>query len=324
MKGAENAMVQQFRVDAGGVGLAVRAWGDARKPALVLVHGYPDNHSVWQPVAERLADRFYVLAYDVRGAGASDAPSRVRDYRMTCLAADLKAVVDALLPGRDFHLAAHDWGSIQSWESVTSGPLKPRILSYTSLSGPCLDHVGYWMRDRLRSMLPAQQAKVLRQLASSWYVGLFQIPLLPELVWQAAMGRLWPLYLSRVEGVTEPHPNPSQTQDGLRGVRLYRANFVPKLLRPEPRYAACPVLLIVPQRDNYVGTQLFEDMQRWVPELYRQDIDASHWVPLSHPDLIARSIGDFVSAVERGDQAEAWSPWRVSGAGAALLKRLAS
>ena len=311
-------MTQQFRINADGVSLAARTWGDPRNPALVLVHGYPDNHGVWRPVAEMLADSFYVIAYDVRGAGESDAPGRLRDYRMARLAADLAAVVDGLIPGRGFHLAAHDWGSIQSWESVTTGPLKARILSYTSLSGPCLDHMGYWMRDRLRGLSP----NAFKQMASSWYIWMFQMPVVPEAVWQLAMGRLWPRYLEKREGVTEPHPNPTQTRDGRNGVRLYRANFMPKLMRPEPRYAVCPVLLIVPQRDNYVGTHLFDDLQRWVPALYRQDIDASHWVLLSDPAEVAGRIRRFVTAVEEDNAPTVLEAWRVTGVGRALLERV--
>ena len=81
-------------------------------------------------------------------AGRSDKPPRTRDYRMSQLAEDLTAVVTAVIADRPFHLAAHDWGSIQSWESVTHGPLKPHILSYTSISGPCLDHVAFWLRKK--------------------------------------------------------------------------------------------------------------------------------------------------------------------------------
>ena len=54
----------------------------------------------------------------------------------------------------------------------------------------------------------------LRQLASSWYIVMFQLPLLAPLAWQAGLGRLWPEYLARREGVQEPHPNPTQTADG--------------------------------------------------------------------------------------------------------------
>ena len=117
----------------------------------MLVHGYPDNLRVWDKVSAALSREYLVIRYDVRGAGESDKPRRTRDYRLALLADDLQAVVDTLIPGREFHLIAHDWGSIQSWESVTGGPLQNRIRSYTSISGPCLDHVGFWLRKQLES-----------------------------------------------------------------------------------------------------------------------------------------------------------------------------
>src|SRR5438309_1175852 len=58
-----------------GVTLAVYEHGDPAAPTIVAVHGYPDNHSVWDGVVELLSDRFHVVTYDVRGAGASDKPS---------------------------------------------------------------------------------------------------------------------------------------------------------------------------------------------------------------------------------------------------------
>lgn len=280
--------------------LHVTTWGDASRTPVVLVHGYPDNHGVWAPVAERLADRYYVIAYDVRGAGQSEAAARIRDYTLAQLARDLASVVDAVIPGRRFHLAAHDWGSIQSWESVTTARLQGRIASYTSISGPCLDHAAHWMRKRLLTTDAGLLRQGLGQLASSWYIVMFQLPLLAPLIWQAGLGRLWPQYLEKREGVREPHPNPTQTTDGREGVQLYRANFIPKLLKPEQRHAHCPVQLLVPRRDNYVNVDLFDDLRQWVPDLYRRDLDASHWVPLSDPDRIAAWIDGFAAGIDAG------------------------
>ncbi|HEU5030152.1 MAG TPA: alpha/beta fold hydrolase, partial [Spirillospora sp.] len=59
------------RVRSGGIELAVRERGEGNRPAVVLVHGYPDTGAMWDDVAERLAGRFRVIAYDVRGAGGS-------------------------------------------------------------------------------------------------------------------------------------------------------------------------------------------------------------------------------------------------------------
>lgn len=314
-----------MRVDSAGVQLHVVTWGDPRKVPVVLVHGYPDNHRVWKPVAERLAKRHYVIAYDVRGAGESDAPRGREAYALPLLAQDLAAVVDAVIPGRRFHLAGHDWGSIQSWESVTTPRLQTRIASYTTISGPSLDHAAHWVRERALNLSAVDKAKLLQQLASSWYIGFFQLPVLPAAGWRAGFGKLWPTYLETREGVAEAEPNPTQVADGARGVQLYRANFAPKLLQPEPRHAACPVQLIVPTRDNYASPRLYDDLHRWVPALYRRDLEASHWVPLSHPGLIADWIAEFVAGVECGEMSPALQRARVDPArrGLPLAGRLA-
>ena len=62
-------MPLQGRVRSGDVELAVRRWGDPRRPTVVLVHGYPDSSEIWGPLAQLLSNEFHVVAYDVRGAG---------------------------------------------------------------------------------------------------------------------------------------------------------------------------------------------------------------------------------------------------------------
>ena len=104
--------------------LYVKTWGEKTAPALILLHGYPDNQVVWKRVIAVLVQDFYVVSYDVRGAGQSSIPKSIRAYSLAQLAADLMAVANAVLGQRAFHLAAHDWGSIQSWEAVTDPDLK--------------------------------------------------------------------------------------------------------------------------------------------------------------------------------------------------------
>ncbi|MCG7198239.1 alpha/beta fold hydrolase [Marinobacter pelagius] len=281
------------RVRSGKITLHAVTDGNPENEPLVLVHGYPDNLHVWDRVVAELARDFYLVRYDVRGAGLSDKPRWTRDYRLSDLAGDLEAVVDQLLPERAFHLAAHDWGSIQSWESVAAGPLQGRILSYSSISGPCLDHVGYWLREQATDLRGGGTARVFRQLASSWYVFLFQVPVLPETLWRLGLDRLWPGILKRYEGVADARFSELQKGDGRFGVKLYRANFLPRLLRPAARYAQCPVQLIIPKGDNYVGAQLFDGQARWTGKLTRREVDAPHWAPLTAPGLVADAIREF-------------------------------
>jgi 3-oxoadipate enol-lactonase len=61
---------------------------------LLLTHGYPLDHTLWQPQVDGLADVARVIAPDLRGFGQSDAPEGV--YTMEAHADDLRALVDLL------------------------------------------------------------------------------------------------------------------------------------------------------------------------------------------------------------------------------------
>jgi pimeloyl-ACP methyl ester carboxylesterase len=276
--------------------LAVQRWGDPSQPVVILVHGYPDNRSKWEPVARELSQRYQVIAYDVRGAGDSFKPTRRQDYRLEHLTADFQAVLQAVSPKRPVHLVAHDWGSVQSWEFVTDPALKGRIASFTSCSGPCLDHFGFWLRDSLKRPTPRNLGRVGLQMIKSWYVYMFQLPLVPEALWRTVVGPAWP-GLMRVLEKTEVKPRPTQTSDGVHGVGLYRANVFQRMMRPRERYAHAPVQVLVPTQDHFVSPWLSENLSRWVPQLRRTEIPAGHWVTLKQPELFARHVRQFIDAI---------------------------
>ncbi|MFI0479939.1 SDR family oxidoreductase [Actinomadura sp. 9N215] len=292
--------VSTRRVQGDGVDLAVYEQGDRSRPTVLLVHGYPDTHAVWDEVAGRLADRFHVVRYDVRGAGASSRPFGRRHYAFEHLMADMRAVLDATAPGRPVHLAGHDWGSIQAWEAVCTMP--DRFASFTSISGPCLDHVAHWTRRALARPTPSNLRRAAGQAVRSWYIYFFQTPLLPELLWRAGMSRPFARALELGEGVPARDGHPARTigRDGASGVGLYRANMVRRLSRPRERRTDVPTQVIVPTRDLFVSPHLVGGLAGRVPNLSLRPIAAGHWVPRSHPDVVARWIAEHVTGVAGG------------------------
>lgn len=288
------------RSTVAGDGLDVAVWerGDPGRPTVVLVHGYPDTHRVWDPVADILAEDLHVVTYDVRGAGESGVPADRSGYDLDHLVADLGAVIDACSPDGPVHLVGHDWGSIQGWEAVTTEALTGRIASYTSMSGPSLDHAARWMRDR--AALDWDRLRpLLRQSARSWYTALFQIPRLAELGWRSFVPGAFIRYLHRVEGVPDDvEPAPTLAQDGARGVELYRQNLRRRISYPQPRSTDVPVLLVVATGDRFVTPALLDGMDRHASELYRIDVPGGHWLPLAEPERFAEWVRDHVWAVE--------------------------
>lgn len=82
------------------------------RPALLLLHGFPQSHVLWHRVVQALQGRFYVVMPDLRGYGDSAKPTGLPDhsnYSKRALAQDMVALMDAL--GVDqFHLCGHDRG----------------------------------------------------------------------------------------------------------------------------------------------------------------------------------------------------------------------
>jgi pimeloyl-ACP methyl ester carboxylesterase len=88
-----------------GITLAVRAYTeiDPKRPTVLAIHGYPDNHHLWDGVAAELGGRYNFVAYDVRGAGESERPSARSGYRFPQLISDVGAVIDSLGVGQGVH-----------------------------------------------------------------------------------------------------------------------------------------------------------------------------------------------------------------------------
>ncbi|WP_380281205.1 SDR family oxidoreductase [Kitasatospora purpeofusca] len=296
--------VRRRTVHSGGLPLAVHEQGDPSAPTVLLVHGYPDTHAVWDDVAADLARDHHVVRYDVRGAGASGVPADRSGYRLEQLAADLFAVADAVSPDRPVHVAAHDWGSLQSWEAVTAPGAERRLASYTTMSGPCLDHTAFWLRERLRRPTPRHLRQLLSQGAHSWYITAFHLPFLAPGVWRLGLARAWPRVLRDLEGVTPRpgHPQPSLRRDAVRGIELYRANMRPALRHPRERPTEVPVQLITLTEDRYVGGFLSEGLERWVPRLTRRTLRATHWSALLEKGTtVAALVREHVARTEAGE-----------------------
>jgi pimeloyl-ACP methyl ester carboxylesterase len=278
-----------------GLDLAVYERGSG--PTVVLVHGYPDNHSVWDGVAEVLAESFHVVQYDVRGTGASDAPPARSGYAMPQLAADLRTVIDATSPDEPVHLAAHDWGSIQSWEAVTDPAMRDRLSSYTSISGPSLDMAAEWLRK-----LPDHPREGLRQLLASYYVFAFQLPFLPELA--AKYGVLDTLVNQSASiGVAAPdRPDGKRSQrDLVNGLELYRANMMGRLAKPGRRSTTVSTQVIAPKHDVHVTVPLqTEAPAPYCTDLHTRVVDGNHWVVAQQPAMIAGMIAEFARYADGG------------------------
>ncbi len=97
-------------IETSGAQIRLRHGGNG--PPLLLLHGNPLTHVSWHAVAPRLAERFHVVAADLRGYGDSSAPPEEPDssnYSFRAMAQDQVEVIQALGYDR-FYVAGHDRG----------------------------------------------------------------------------------------------------------------------------------------------------------------------------------------------------------------------
>lgn len=98
-------------IKAGAVDIHAVIGGDG--PPLLLLHGFPQTHVMWHRIAPALAERYTVVAADLRGYGASSKPPGGLPHETYCkreMAADQVAVMAALGFDR-FRLVGHDRGA---------------------------------------------------------------------------------------------------------------------------------------------------------------------------------------------------------------------
>lgn len=272
--------------------------GDPDNPALLFLHGFPDCHRVWSHQIEALADQFHVIAFDMRGAGASSAPTGRRPYRVDRLLPDIDAVITATRGEQGkVHLVGHDWGSIIGWSFLTEPDYARRVLSWTAMSGPHLGLALDWFRDALASGNGKTMKAGLGQLAHSWYVLAMNLPGLGRLVFGQAGGPVWRRVL-RQGGVPGNDDYLHQDRDAIRGLtlnplKLYQQNLFTPPVRPLPGAIGVPSQLVVLSDDAYVRPQVFDGLERYVRDLTRVTLKANHWAQRQHPDAVTALVRDF-------------------------------
>lgn len=100
-------------IDVGDVSLFARIGGPEGAPAVVLAHGYPQSHAMWHRIAPALAERFRVVAVDLRGYGQSSVPAPEPDHAQMSkrrMGADIVRLMSELGYDR-FAFVGHDRGA---------------------------------------------------------------------------------------------------------------------------------------------------------------------------------------------------------------------
>jgi pimeloyl-ACP methyl ester carboxylesterase len=216
---------------------------------VILLHGFPETSHMWEGVLLSLASRGYrCLAPDQRGYSPGARLEDIKRYAIHEIASDVVALAD-LVGFSKFHLVGHDWGAGCGWTVVQLYP--DRVQSWSALSIP---HMAAFNTAKKND--PDQQKR-------SWYMGFFQLPLIPEQMFGFATAgnppSLW--QLSSPEEIAD-YLTVFRSFEGRRAtINWYRAN---RELPVQYGEVFLPTLLIWGNQDIAIGRAGVETTQQYM------------------------------------------------------------
>ncbi|SHG63383.1 alpha/beta fold hydrolase [Massilia sp. CF038] len=268
--------MRQQKIKTNGIELNVAIAGEG--PPVLLLHGFPDTHTVWREQIDALSDAGYrVIAPDLRGYGASEAPPATQDYGIATLRDDIIGLMDAL-DVEQACLIGHDWGSLIGWYLCMHAP--ERIQRFAALS------VGH----------PAAYANAgIGQKCKAWYAALFQLPGIAESLLQ--FGNLMALkpQAADAEQLADWRANFARPGRLTAALNYYRAN---RHLAADPSYDKIhvPVLGIWSAHDPALTENQMRDSAAYMAAPFRYhriDGAVGHWLQLEQAEDINQLLTDF-------------------------------
>ena len=271
--------MDSFRRD--GLTFDVRDSGPQNGEPVVLLHGFPQDSDAWNAMAPQLHQHgLRTLALDQRGYSPMARPRGRKAYTLRETAADVLALLDTAGLDRA-HVVGHDWGGMVAWALGAWHPERLRTL--TALSVP---H-------------PTAMAKALvtsDQALRSYYMGVFQLPVLPERLLLAGGGTAMRRML---QGSGLPEELAAHYADRMRepgalsaALGWYRA--LPFGARDRVGTVRVPTLHVWSTGDAFLGRAAIETTSRFVDAPYRLEIleGIPHWIP----ELAADRVAELVTA----------------------------
>jgi len=284
-------------VDVDGTAIALERGGAG--PPLLLLHGYPQTRTCWHRVAPLLAERFTVVAADLRGYGDSAKPPgdlAHATYSKRAMARDMVGAMERLGHGR-FAVAGHDRG----------GRVAHRM---------ALDHPDRVERAAVLDIVPTRTlfATVGQDFATAYYHWFFLIQ--PDGLPEAMIGRdpEWFLRetLRRWSGCAEPLAeeavaeyvrcfDPAAVHASCEDYRAAATIDLEHDGQDDGRRVACPLLVLWGAQGAM--HRLHDVLGTWralADDVRGRALACGHFLPEERPRETASALSDFFAEAGPG------------------------
>jgi haloacetate dehalogenase len=278
-----------------------------QRPALLLLHGFPQTHAMWQRVAQALVNDFYLVMPDLRGYGDSAKPPGDADhanYSKRAMAQDLVALMDSLGVQR-FGLCGHDRGARVAHRLALDQPQRVSRLALIDIA-PTLDMYAatdfdfarayyHWFHliqpaplpETMIGTTPAAALAYLHHKLGGWG--------------STGLGHIEPAALAEYERCfIQPETIHAVCEDyrASAGIDLVHDRASRELQATGSGKIACDTLVLWGSRG--VVNRLFDPVDLWQAQCAGQVtglcLEAGHFIPEELPAETARALADFLQS----------------------------
>ncbi len=286
-----NSILEDGFAKVNGIKLHYVAQGSGR--LVILLHGFPEFWYSWRHQIPYLAQSFRVVAPDLRGYNTSDKPGGVKPYKIDELINDVRGLIEHFGAEKAV-IISHDWGGVIAWDLAARYP--GAVDKLIVMNAP---HPKAFMREIVRNP---------RQMLSSWYIFLLQIPGLAE--WYVRrrdfkqIDNVFTGWAHRKDAFSAEDIRLFKDAIGQPGSLTAAINYYRALFRDThglkrvidfPKIKV-PTLLIWAENDRALTKNLTYNLEPYfeAPLEIRYVPDCSHWVQQEQPELVNRYLGEFL------------------------------
>ncbi|MDZ4375849.1 MAG: alpha/beta hydrolase [Phenylobacterium sp.] len=282
------------QVDLPEISVRVRHGGSG--PPLLLLHGYPETHMMWDRVAVGLARDFTVICPDLRGYGGSTKPPSSDDHETSskrAMARDAIALM-AHFGFDSFQVAGHDRGGRVAYRLALDHPQAVRRVSILDIipTGEVWARadrrfaVGYWHWSFLAQPYPVPETLIAADPEYFMFQAQFR---------GAVTGFHPEAYADYAAAVRRPEVIHAMCED-------YRAGaFYDRALDAQDREAgrkiACPVQILWGGKGALAAWyDTLAVWREWADDVQGQALDCGHFIPEEKPDETLALLREFFLA----------------------------
>ena len=252
---------------------------------VVLLHGWPQSWYEWRHIIPGLAERFQIIAPDLRGLGDSSRPAG--GYDKKTVGGDIWRLVHDVLGLSAFHLVGHDWGGPTAYAVAAAHPEAVRKLAILDVT------------------IPGDGSPNISQGGRRWHHAFHQTLDLPEaliagrediyLGWFYRNYGARPLDDTEIAEYLRTYRQPGALRAGFSYYRAIPADIADNAAKVAAGFKLpMPVLALGGDRSWGRGMEVADSLRRLAVDVRGGVIEnCGHWMPEEQPEALLRQLSGF-------------------------------